>query len=190
MSFTNDFSKAQQGGLKPEGDYEVLIVKAEEKTTKGGKVYLSLNLVIRNDVKQGYQNGYLFHTLWKRKEPTEADKQVNGYSFSQVMALGKAAGLPNGKNYESLADFLQELVKKPVLVHLVHDTYNDTERESIAWVNPTKFPEVKHVMKTKPDVNPDGYAEKPQTEYANTAAVQAAQAQGSASLPDDEDLPF
>ena len=190
MGFTNDFSKAQQGGLKPEGDYEVLIVKAEEKTTKGGKVYLSLNLVIRNDVKQGYQNGYLFHTLWKRKNPTEADMQVNGYSFSQVMALGKAAGLPNGKNYESLADFLQELVRKPVLVHLVHDTYNDTERESIAWVNPTKFPEVKHVMKTKPDVNPDGYAEKPQTEYANTAAAQAAQAQEFAVMPLDDDLPF
>ena len=190
MGFTNDFSKAQQGGLKPEGDYEVLIVKAEEKTTKGGKVYLSLNLVIRNDVKQGYQNGYLFHTLWKRKNPTEADMQVNGYSFSQVMALGKAAGLPNGKNYESLADFLQELVRKPVLVHLVHDTYNDTERESIAWVNPTKFPEVKHVMKTKPDVNPDGYAQKPQEEYAGTAAAQAAQAQEFAVMPLDDDLPF
>lgn len=189
MGFTNDFSKAQQGGLKPEGDYEVLIVKVEERKTKGGTVHINMNLVIRNDVKQGYQNGYLFHTLWKRKEPTEADMQVNGYGFGQIMALGKAAGLPNGKNYESLADFMQELIGKPVRAHVVHDEYNGDKREAIAWFNPTDHPEVKHVMKKKrPDVNPDGYASAvQQTTYANAPAAQAAAAQ---TAPDDEDLPF
>lgn len=191
MGFTNDYSKASQGGLKPEGDYEVLIVKAEEKQSKGGKLHLNLNLVIRNDVDQSYQNGYLFHTLWKRKEPTAADLQVNGYGFGQVMALGKAAGLPNGKNYESLSDFLQELIGKPVRAHVVHDEYNGNKREAIAWFNPTDYPEVKHVMKKKPDVNPDGFAPAAQqTTYANIQAAQAAAAQEFASMPLDDDLPF
>lgn len=188
MAFTNDYSKASQGGLKPEGDYEALIVKAEEKPTKSGKLHLNLNLVIRNDVDQNYQNGYLFHTLWKRKEPTEADNQVNGYGFSQIMSLGKAAGLPNGKNYESLADFLQELIGKPVRAHVVHDEYNGNKRETIAWFNPTDYPEVKHVMKKKSDVNPDGYASAAQqTTYVNTPAAQAVAAQ---AVGDDDDLPF
>ena len=34
---------------------------------------------IGEDVEQGYKNGYIFNTLWKRKEPTEADLQVKGY---------------------------------------------------------------------------------------------------------------
>lgn len=37
--------------------------------------------------------------------------QVNGYGFNQVMTLGKAAGLPDGKDYDSLKQFLGELVK-------------------------------------------------------------------------------
>ena len=188
MGFTNDYSKASQGGLKPEGDYEVLIVKAEERKTKDGTVHINMNLVIRNDVKQGYQNGYLFHALWKRKKPTEADNQVNGYGFGQIMALGKAAGLPNGKNYESLADFLQELIGKPVRVKVKHRKYNGEMQEQISWFNPTDYPEVKHVMKKKPDVNPDGYASAAQqTTYANTPAAQAAAAQ---AVGDDDDLPF
>ena len=100
MGFKNDFSQAQQNSnLKPEGDYEVLIVKAEERQTKNGKLGLNFSMVIRNDVDQAYKNGYIFHTLWKRREPTAADRQVNGYSFGQVMALGKAAQLPDGKDY-------------------------------------------------------------------------------------------
>lgn len=190
MGFTNDYSQAYEaGGLKPEGDYEVIITKAEEKQTKGsGKTYLSLSLVIRNDVDQKYKNAYLFHTLWKRKEPTEADRQVNGYGFSQIMSLSKAAGLPNGKNYDSLTDLLTELMKKPVKAHLVHDEYNGDKRESIAWFAPTDHPEVKHIMKQRPDVNPDGYAYQQQTSYANQPAQAASD--GFVPMPLDDDLPF
>lgn len=182
MGFTNDFSKASQGGLKPEGDYEVIIVKAEEKVTQNsGKTFLNLSMVIRNDVQQAYQNGYIFHSLWKRKDPTEADMQVNGYSFGQIMALGKAAKLPDGKNYAGLEEFLRDLIDKPVRVHLVHDTYNDKTRESVQYINPTEFPSVRHVPKKA--VTSDTYA-APQTSYAAQAA------QPYAPVPTDDDIPF
>lgn len=197
MGFRNDFSQAtQNNGLKPEGDYEVLIVKAEERQTKNGKLGLNISMVIRNDVEQGYKNDFIFHTLWNRREPTRADMQVNGYGFGQVMALGKAAQLPDGKDYPDLQAFLQDLLGKPVRVHLVHDTYNNTERESVSYIDPTKYPEVRHVKKQQ--VSANTYANQT---YANQApqnryAAQAQQAAGTtpsgyASDPLlDEDIPF
>ena len=189
MGFRNDFKQADMGnGIKPEGNYECIIVKAEERATKNGKLGLNISMVIRNDVQQSYQNGYIFHTLWKRKEPTTADMQVNGYGFGQVMALGKAAGLPDGKDYANLTEFLTDLVGKPVIAHLIHDEYNGIKREQVQYLNPTKHPDVRHVMKKRPDVNPDGYA-KPSETYA-AAPAQTAAADGFQPMPLDDDLPF
>lgn len=125
MGFKANWSEAaQSNSLKPEGDYECLIAKAEERdytNSKGEeKTCLNISFVIRNDVEQGYKNGYIFHTLWKRRKPTENDKQVKGYGFNQVMTLGKAAGLPDGKDYDSLEQFLEELIKMPVRVTIKH----------------------------------------------------------------------
>jgi len=189
MGFSNDFSKADSGnGIKPEGDYEVLIVKAEEKVNKNNKTYLNLSMVIRNDIEQKFKNGYVFHRLWKRKEPTAADMQVNGYGFGQIMALGKAAGLPDGKDYPDLAAFLADLMKKPVLIHIKHEEYKGEPQETVSSISVTKHPDVRHVMKLKkPDMTrvsqTDSYA-KPSDGYAASAV------QSAPTLPLDDDLPF
>ena len=99
------------------------------------------------------------------------------------MALGKAAQLPDGKDYPDLAAFIQDLIGKPVRVHLVHDTYNNTERESVSYINPTNFPEVRHVNKKQASADV----------YASPAATYANQAQQAASTPAsllDDDIPF
>ena len=152
MGFKANWSEAaQSNSLKPEGDYECLIAKAEEcdyTNSKGEeKTCLNISFIIRNDVEQGYKNGHIFHTLWKRRKPTENDMQVNGYGFNQVMTLGKAAGLPDGKDYDSLEQFLEELIKKPVRVTIKHGEWNGEKREEVSWLNPTKFPTVKHTFK-------------------------------------------
>ena len=150
MGFKTNLSAATQNdALKPEGDYECVITAIEERTTKNGATGLNITMVIRNDVQgQRYGNACLFHTLWKRKEPTEFDMQVNGYGFGQVMALGKAAGLPDGKDYDSLKQFCEELINKPVRATVKHDEYNGKKREIISYINPTKYPDCKHQFKT------------------------------------------
>ena len=191
MGFRNDFSQAQQNSdLKPEGDYEVIIVKIEERATPNGKLGLNLSMVIRNDVEQSYKNGYIFHTLWKRREPTPADMQVNGYGFGQIMALGKAVSLPDGKDYADLGEFLGDVAKRPLRVHLTHETYQNVKRERVSYMEPTHFPEVRHVMKTAQTSG--GYAAPRQAQYAATPGPsQAYQAAGGfTQLPLDGDLPF
>jgi len=150
MGFKNDFSQADSGNIKPEGDYECIITAVEEKTTKNGKTKLGVQMVIRNDIAgQKYGNAMLFYDIWKRREPTQIDMQVGGYGFSQVMSLGKAAGLPDGKDYASLKEYCEDLLNKCVIAHLEHEDYNGNTQERVKWLNPTKYPDCKHVFKKK-----------------------------------------
>ena len=130
-------------------------------------------------------NGKRVLFLVHRKEPTEADKQVNGYGFGQVMALGKAAGLPDGKEYDSLQQFCEELVGKPLRATIKHEEYNGKTQERVSWLNPTKFPEVNHISKPK-TVSNDTYAAPQQSFASSTSTAQ----QGFTDMPLDDDLPF
>ena len=102
MGFSTNYEDVQDFDLIPKGEYEVIITKIEERTTQNGATGLNFTLVIRNDVEQKYQNRCIFHTLWKRKEPTQADMQVQEYSFKQIMQLAKAVRLPSGMSCISL----------------------------------------------------------------------------------------
>lgn len=173
MGFKNDFSQADSGNIKPEGDYECIITAVEERTTKNGKTKLGVQMVIRNDIAgQKYGNAMLFYDIWKRKEPTQIDMQVGGYGFSQVMSLGKAAGLPDGKDYASLKEYCEDLLNKCVIAHLEHEDYNGNTQERIKWLNPTKHPECKHVFKKKESFSSEQtFAKNTQNEsFAQSAA--------------------
>lgn len=187
MGFKTNLSEAEQGNsIKPEGNYECIIIKAEERTTKNGATGLNFSMVVRNDVDQKFKNGFIFHTVWKRREPTQADLQVNGYGFGQIMALGKAAQLPDGKDYENLEQFIKELINKPVLITLKHEEYKGELQERVSYINVTKRSDVKHVHKNKTS-NEVGNT------YANRtpsfATMQGTQ-QEFIDVTDDEDLPF
>lgn len=183
MGFKANHDKATQGefSIKPEGDYEVIIKGIEEKTTNNKKTGLNFRFLIRNDVSgQRFGNSYLFHTLWKMKAPSELDKQVEGYSYGQIMNLGKSAALPDGKDYENLTEYCKDLIDKCVRVTVKHEEYNGKLQERISWINETKFPDCKH--KYKEATTSNGFASQPQ---------QFASQQDPIDIVDtDDDLPF
>lgn len=179
-------------GLIQAGEYEVVIRNIEERVTKKGAVGLNLSLVIRNDVEQKYKDRYLFHTLWKRKEPAEADMQVQGYSFKQIMILAKSAKLPSGKAYENVRQLCEDLLKRPLRVTVEHEVsdYDNKTYEKIRYINESKFPECRHTFKEKKSAAPpETVARKPQEQFA-------AQTANTAGLDDfeeilsDGDIPF
>ena len=181
MAFKADFSKAQSNStLKPEGDYEVIIDAAEVTRTQNGKEKINIVYVIRNDVTQGCQNGLIFDSIWKKKEPNADDQSVDGFNFGQLMAVASAAKLPEGKDYANLGDFLAELVGKPLRVHLYHDDYNDKWYEKIDRHEPTTLTAVKHKTKGKSST----------TAPAIPAPAPAAAASGHPAAAVDDDYPF
>lgn len=182
MAFRTNTSKAQEGGnlLKPEGDYEVIIDTAEVTRTQSGKDKINVVYVIRNDVQQAYQNGLIFDSIWKKKEPNADDQSIGGFNFGQLMAIAEAAVLPDGKEYAELDDFLAELKGKPLRVHLYHDDYNDKWYEKIDRHEPTTLAAVKHKTKGK---------SSPTRTAAHAPAHAPAPAPAAASEADD-DYPF
>ncbi len=174
MVFSTNYDDVNDFGLIPEGEYEVVIKNIEERTTKNGAVGINLSLVIRNDVEQKCKNRYLFCTYWKRKEPTPADMQVQGYSFKQIMRLAKSANLPGGKAYENVQELCADLMKRPLRVTVEHEMndYTGKLRENIRYINESNFPGCKHVFREKKTaVTADTAAQKPQEQFAGQAAI-------------------
>lgn len=148
MSFTTNY---ENKNLLPEGEYECIIAGAFLNATNSKRPteYFSVRFVVRNDVAQKYQNKNIFHAIWRRKPEnrTKDDEAVDGFSYKQLMSLSRAAGLPNGKSYDSLNDLGADLKGKCVLVTIEHTEYNGETRESVKWTNETKYPNCQHIFK-------------------------------------------
>ncbi len=195
MAFATNYEDVNDYDLIPEGEYEVIIRNIEERTTRKGSTGLNLSLVIRNDVEQSYRNRYVFHTLWKKKEPTPADMQVQGYSFKQIMQLAKSAKLPSGKSYESVQDLCKDLQYRLLRVKVIHDTYNGNTRELVDYINESKFPQCQHVWKqAAASSKPDTFAQRPETGFAGQSQQAIAATIGDLSdfeeILSDGDVPF
>ena len=184
MGFSTSYEEINDDyGTLPEGEYEVVIRNIEERTTPNGATGLNLSLVIRNDVEQNYKDRYIFYTLWKRKEPTAADKQVQGYGFKQVMRLAKSAGLPSGKAYETLEDMCKDLMHRPLKVTLEHREYNGKTQENVKCVNASEHPDCKHVFK-------EATPQKSNDVFAQPATAQAVNLSDFEEVVSDSDVPF
>lgn len=190
MAFRTNAGKAQEGGnsLKPEGYYEVVVRTAEVSCTRNGNENIRIVYTIRNDVAQSYQNGLIFDSIWKKKNPNEDDRSIGDFNFGQLMAIANAAKLPDGKEYADLNALLAELVGKPLRVHLYHDDYNDKWYEKIDRHEPTTLAAVKHKAKGKPSTAAAGC---PRTAApAIPAPAPAAAASGHPAAAVDDDYPF
>ena len=149
MNFSTNYDDLNDFDLLPPGKYETIIKSAEEATTKNGTPYIDVRLVIRNDIEQAFKDRYIFHKIWKKKEPSQQDSQVDGYSFKQLMNLANSSKIPAGKNYGSIAELLADFSGKCVLTEIEHDTYNNNTHERVKFFEPTAHPDCKHVFKER-----------------------------------------
>ena len=181
MAFGTNYENIPQGGgeLVPEGFYECIITNAEIRQTHNGKYKVGFMLTIRNDIQQPCANRVLFLDIWRKREPTPADEQVDGFNFAQLMAVSRAAKIPSGQNFESLEQFLQALTGRLLIAEVRHEEYNGKPQVRVDSLStaPTQFPECRHVQKQRPQAQnpaygaaaprqPQGYAQRPQQGYA------------------------
>lgn len=146
--FTTDYKDiGNENTPIPEGEYEAIIRNAQERTTQKGGSFLSLSIVIRNDVQQDCHNRYIFENMFRKNEPSQADKQVQGYSFKRLMQIARAAKLPAGKAYETVQELCRDLLQKPVRITVYHDTYNSKVNVRVKYFDCTSFPQVNHIWK-------------------------------------------
>lgn len=146
MGFKVDYSEAQEFGTVADGDYEVVVFNAHEDATKGGAEFINFDLIIRNDIQQSFKNSHLFHRVWKSKE-------TNKYNKGMVMALAKAFQLPDGKEYQSFDDFLNDFAMRVGKVRVKNEEseYNGKKYENtnIKKFGSSEFPNLQHQFKSK-----------------------------------------
>jgi hypothetical protein len=157
--------------LVPEGQYEIIIQKAEQKETVSGKRYLGIDLAVRNDIEQPQKNRHIFHSIWQKREPNAADKAFDGYSAAQINTLSRVAGLQNGKKYSNILEWLSDLPGKPALITVRHEVYNGNANARVGALNPTAHTNVCHA-------------------WESSAVLSLENDFSFVDLNDDEDLPF
>ena len=191
--FSTNYDNVGNGSeLLPEGRYEVIIKTAQLNATKNETPYIDVRMVIRNDVEQKYQNKYIFHSIWKKREPSPQDLNVDGYSFKQLMSLAKAAKLPSGKNYSSINELCADFVGKCVVAEIEHqEDNNGKKRERVKFCYETNFPDCKHVFKeAAATVSKDTYQKPKQDAFAQPATAQGVDLSDFEEVVSDSDVPF
>ena len=185
MNFTTNYDNTGAGSdLLPAGTYECIVKSASMNVSKKGTEYFDVRFVIRNDVQQKYQNKYIFHSIWKKREPSPQDLNVDGYSFKQLMSLAKAAKLPSGKNYSSIEELCADFVGKCVVAEIEHKEDNSGKmRERVKFCYESAFPNCKHVFK---EVTP----QKSNDVFAQPATAQGAGFSDFEEVVTDNDVPF
>lgn len=192
MNFSTNYDNIGGNEPLPVGKYECIVKEAFPSVTKNGKQYLDIRLVIRNDVNQKYQNRYIFHSIWKKNEPNDNDKQVDGYNYDMLMSFAQYAGLPAGKDYASVEDLCKDFVNKCVNVEVKHKESNGRTNARVKRCNKTAFPDCKHVFKAPAMQASNNSFQQPKQD----AFAQPATAQVPVDLSDfeeivgDEDVPF
>lgn len=150
MAFNLDFSKKSQGGEIKDGSYEVIVNRANEDATPGGSEYIELDLVVRNDVDQPYQNKHIFAKVWKAKATGQ-------YNEGRIMAIADALQLQDGAEYNSLQDLLDDFAMKVANVTIKSEPSQDGKYTNIdvkRWDRTNTRGVVNHQF-AKKDFGPD-----------------------------------
>lgn len=145
MAFKFDFEDTFEGGLA-DGTYEVVIQSMTETATPNGAEHISVVLAVRNDVEQKGKNALIFHNIWKAKA-------TGKYNKSMINTIGKYARMSADKEYNSLQDVFDDLVRKPLKVTVKNESseYNGKTYENLNvkhW-GFTGLPNVQHAFKGK-----------------------------------------
>ena len=183
--FSTNYDEIGNGSeLLPEGRYEAVIKAAQLNTTTNDTPYIDVRMVIRNDVEQKYQNKYIFHSLWKKREPSPQDLSVDGYSFKQLMSLAKAAKLPSGTNYRPIEELCADFVGKCVIAEIEHKPdKNEQLRERVKFCYESEHPNCKHVFQ-------EAAPQKSNDVVAQPATAQGAGFSDFEEVVTDNDVPF
>lgn len=131
MEFSTNYEAIGEG-LMPEGRYNCIITSADVKSSSSGE-YIEVHHAVTSGQYAGRD---IRRNMYKKKDPSQDDMKVEGYSFLQLMQYGGSCGIPSGKKYRSLAQFLGDLVNKPVTAELEHTEYKGKTYHRVKFINP------------------------------------------------------
>lgn len=122
-SYEND-----QNQPMTEGDYECILVKCCETSTKtSGMPVIVFDFQVREDVEQKYQRKHIFKNFYQ-------DRETYAWPMEKIGKFANALGVPKDEEFE-----LEDLVGKCCILHMRPFTGNDgVTRDTIFYPARTK----------------------------------------------------
>ena len=126
MKFTS--VKNDGGGLMKEGDYEVILVRCEETTTKTSNLpVIAFDFQVRQDVEQPYQRKHIFRNFYQ-------DSLSGKWPMDKIGKLANSLGITEEEDFD-----LEDLVGRCCILHMKPFTGQDgVTRDTVYWSAPTK----------------------------------------------------
>lgn len=151
MSFKLDFSENEDFPEVKDGDYEVVMSNVQEDANPNtGTEFINFDMIIRNDIKQGFQNSHIFQRIYR-------NKTTNKYPQKFIMRIAEAFSLEDGKSYNNFDDFMKDFLAKPAKLRVKNEssdydgkTYNNLNVKR--WTK-TDFPQLQHKWPDKTNPN-------------------------------------
>lgn len=135
MSYKFNESEATSEELLPEGDYEVILEKAEFKETPTSKrKKIGLAYRIRSDVEQSCKNRVLFDDIW-------TDKETNSiYDNKKINRIMGTQNIADGKEWKTIQDVVKDMIGIYLIAHVAikHDDYNNKNVNAISYYKESK----------------------------------------------------
>lgn len=135
----------EQNQPMAEGDYECILVKCCETSTKStGMPIIAFDFQVREDVEQRYKRKHIFKNFY-------VDQETNNWPMEKIGRFANALGVPKDEEFE-----LADLVGKCCILHMRPFTGNDgVARDAIFYTAPTKAGQLVTTLPTAGD----GYVE-------------------------------
>ena len=139
-SYEND------GGLMLEGDYECILVKCCETTTRTtGLPVIAFDFQVRSDVEQKYQRKHIFKNFYQ-------DENTGDWPTEKIGKYANALGIPKGEEFE-----LEDLVGRCCILHMKPYAGSDgVQRDAIFYTAPSKAGQA---VQSVPAAAPSDYEE-------------------------------
>ena len=143
MAFTTNYSNIQEYQEFKEQFYEFIVKDVYEEQSKNGNHCITLELVVRNDVKQEMQN----FRIWDRLYRLTA---TNKYDIEKLMKKG-ASFIGQEKSYETFEDFINDFKGRAAKGKVFLEEFNGKKKPKVGFFTKTDYPNIAHTWKEKTD---------------------------------------
>ena len=139
IKYTKNANSGNLDVLIEEGDYEVVVERAEERTASSGKDYITLMFKVRDDVEQKFQNRTIFYSIFKDKDNPN---QYNEKKINRLLDCLPEDEIQDGQAFEEVQDFLNLVKGMYLIAHIKigFSEYKNADENYIAYIKTTKHP--------------------------------------------------
>jgi hypothetical protein len=119
-----EFSNKPEYSLITESDYEVILEKAEIKSTETGKRYIEVYFRIRNDVEQAFKGMRVRDTIWADKvNPNQFDNK----KLHKILLTQGPEGRYKFADEDEIIQFINGL---PMMIHVSQKEADEYHQEA------------------------------------------------------------